>query len=73
MKKIIPVFYLLLILLGLVAEILSTIQFIMALRFGELGRVVVYFTLVILSLALFLVGLTKMVRMRNPKEKKVQS
>lgn len=68
MKKVIPLFCALLTLAGLACGIVCAIQFVMAIRFGELGRVVVYFTLAVLSVELFIIALTRLVRMRKPKE-----
>lgn len=68
MKKVIPLFCALLTLAGLVCGVVCMIQFVMAIRYGELGRVVVYFTLAVLSVELFIIALTRLVRMRKPKE-----
>ena len=68
MKKLVPLCYVLLTLAGLAGGIVCGIQFVMAIRFMELGRVVVYFTLAVLSLELFVIALTRLVRMRQQKK-----
>lgn len=68
MKKIIPICYLLLTLAGLVCAILCAVQFAMAIRFLELGRVIVYFLLAVICAGVFGIGLTRLIRMRNRKE-----
>ncbi|MBQ7129956.1 MAG: hypothetical protein IJO21_02805 [Oscillospiraceae bacterium] len=73
MKKLIPLIYAVLSLAGLFGGILCAVQFVTAIRFGELGRVIVYFFLAVLCLELLAVCVTRLVRMRKTKEEPVQS
>ena len=68
MKKVLPVVYLFLAWAGLVCCVVCGIQFVMALRYGELGRVVMYFLLAVLSVELLCVSVTRLVRMRRTKQ-----
>ena len=73
MKKASSFGYVLLMLAGLVCAIVCAVQFVMAIRFGELGRVVFYFMLAAFSIELFAVALTRLVRMRKSKDAADQS
>lgn len=73
MKKLLTVMRLLLMTAGLVCAGICAVQFVMALRFGELGRVLVYFVLAVLGLELFAISLTRLIRLRRNKESSVHS
>ena len=73
MKKLLPVLFAVLTVLGMVCAGICAVQFVMALRFGELGRVLLYFFLTVLGLELFAISLNRLVRMRKSKENTVQS
>ena len=72
MKKLFSVCCIVLMLIGLICAGVCAAQFVMALRFGELGRVLLYFVLAILGIELFAVCLTRLVRSRK-KENSVHS
>ena len=68
MKKIIPFINILLIAAELVCGIVCMIQFVMAICYGELGRVVFYAVLAVFAVELFFISL-----MRLRKDKNAQS
>ena len=72
MKKFLSGCCIVLMLAGLVCGGVCGVQFVMALRYGELGRVLLYFILAILGIELFAVCLTRLVRGRK-KENSVHS
>ena len=65
MKKGFSILLAALMIIGLVGGILCTVQFIMALRYGELGRVVVYFTIAAICIELSVLSLIRFVGERK--------
>ena len=58
----------LLALVGTAGAIVSAVMFVMAIRFVELGRVIVYFTLTVLCLELVVYSLIRLVNLRKSKK-----
>ena len=54
-----------LVLAGLISVIVGIVQFVMAMKYGELGRVVMYFALALFGAALAAAGIVQLVRLRK--------
>ena len=67
-KRLFLILFALLILVGTAGAIVSAVMFVMAIRFGELGRVIVYFTLTVLCLELVVYSLIRLVNLRKSKK-----
>ena len=67
-KRLFLILFALLILVGTAGAIVSAVMFVMAIRFGELGRVIVYFTLTVLCRELTIYSLIRLVNLRKSKK-----
>ena len=67
-KKLAVILFALLALIGTAGAVVSAVMFVMAIRFGELGRVIVYFMLAVLSLELAIYSFVRLVNLRKSQK-----
>ena len=67
-KRLYLILFALLILVGTAGAIVSAVMFVMDIRFGELGREIVYFTQTVLCLELTIYSLKRLVNLRKSKK-----
>ena len=64
-KRLFVILFALLALIGTAGAIVCTIMFVMAIRFGELGRVIFYFMLAFLSIEVAIYSLFRLVKSKQ--------